>query len=244
MSNKNKIIASTQEHLDVEDIKDDLLILKDGRVSLILETSAVNFSLLSEVEQDSKITAFSGLLNSINFNLQVVVHTETVDVSKYIVTLQKYLNQQKSEKIRFQIENYIDFIKNLIKKNDVLDKHFYIVLPYIPYDVKRTSSLKQVFKKPDKILNIEKLIERAKLDLYPKKDNIMKLLLRMGIRSRQLTGDEMIKLFYKLYNAESGFVPKVNFTEDDYSAGIVGYEDTFSDEIDKSKVYNANTKST
>lgn len=241
MANKSaqKVFASTQDHLDIEDVKEDMLVLKDGRVCIIIETSAVNFSLLSEVEQDSKISAFAGLLNSISYNLQIVVHTESVDVSKYIIMLQKYMTQQKSDKIRYQIENYIEFIKNLIKKNDVLDKRFYVVIPYIPYGIKRTSPLKQFFQKPDKIIEMEKLIERAKLDLYPKKDNMMKLLLRMGIKSRQLSGEEIIKLFYKLYNTENNFIPKVHFSEEDYVAGVVGSntKNNLQDNIDKSQIY-------
>lgn len=218
------IIASTQDHLDIEDIQDDLVILKDGRVCLILETSAVNFSLLSEVEQDAKIKAFAGLLNSINFNLQIVIHTESVDISRYVVTLEKYLRDQTNPLIRHQIQDYTEFIKNLIKRNDVLDKRFYVILPYIPYGVKRTSPLRQIFGKPDKILNVSSLLEKAKLDLYPKKDGVIKLLMRMGLRSRQLNSEEVIKLFFKLYNVDSGFLPKTRFIDDEFTAGVVGYE--------------------
>ncbi len=218
----NRIMSTTQDHLDIEDVRDDMMVLKDGRVCIILETSAVNFSLLSEIEQDAKIAAFAGLLNSINYNLQIVVHTESVDVSKYIVTLENYKNKQTSEKIKYQISNYIEFIKNLIKKNDVLDKRFYVVIPYIPYGVKRTSPLRQVFGKPNRILDLGRLLETAKLDLYPKKDGIVKLLIRMGIKTRQLTTEEIIKLFYKLYNSEGNTLPKSRFTEDDVLAAVVG----------------------
>jgi hypothetical protein len=228
MAKTTKIVSSTQDHLDIEDVRDDMLILKDGRVAIILETSAVNFSLLSEVEQDAKINAFAGLLNSINYNLQIVVHTENVDVSKYIVTLEKYLNAQTSEKIKFQIQNYIEFIKNLIKKNEVLDKRFYVVIPYVPFGVKRTSPLRQIFGKPDHIVNIASLMENAKLDLYPKKDGIVKLLMRMGIKTRQLRTEEVIKLFFKLYNTDSGVLPKARFAEEEYTAGIVSSHDDFS----------------
>lgn len=213
--------ASTQDHLDIEDVRDDLLILKDGRVSLVIETSAVNFSLLSEVEQDAKITAFAGLLNSINYNLQVVVHTETVDISKYLATLEQYMIKQSSERIRYQIRDYLEFIKNIIKRNDVLDKRFYVVLPYIPFGVKRTSPLRQFFGKPNRIVDLDKLLERAKLDLYPKKDAVIKLLQRMGIRSRQLATEEIIRLFYKLYNIENTALPKTELPQEEYMTGLV-----------------------
>lgn len=234
-----KIIASTQEHLDIEDVKEDILILKDGRTCVIIETSAVNFTLLSEVEQESKIAAFAGLLNSINFNLQIVVHTENVDVSKYIITLEKYYEKQKNDKIKYQIRNYIEFIKNLIKRNDVLDKRFFIVIPYVPYGVKKTSPLAQIFKKPDKIYDMDKLVEKSKVDLYPKRDSVMKLLLRLGIRSRQLSGEEIVKLFYKLYNTELGYIPKVHFSEEDYEYGMIGYTRK-AKQVDQSKIFKEN----
>lgn len=227
MANRT-ILASTQDHLDIEDIRDDMVILKDGRVVIILETTAVNFSLLSEMEQDAKVTAFAGLLNSINYNLQIVVHTENVDISKYIVTLENYMQKQTYPKVKYQIQMYIEFIKNLIEKNEVLDKRFYVIIPYIPYGVKRTSPLRQIFGKPDRILNMNRLIENAKVDLYPKKDAIIKLLMRMGIKSHQLNSEEAIKLFFKLYNPDSGFLPKSNFTEEDYTADIVIGKDEYA----------------
>jgi hypothetical protein len=237
MAKQQQPFASTQDHLDIEDIKDDLLILKNGQVNIILETSAVNFSLLSEIEQDAKVAAFAGLLNSINYNLQIVVHTENVDISKYLITLEKYLKQQASERIRFQIQNYIDFIKNLIKRNDVLDKRFYVVIPYIPYGVKKTSPLRQLFGKQERILEINKLIDKAKLDLYPKKYGIIKLLLRMGIKSRQLSNQEIVKLFYKLYNIDSGYLPKAKFSMEDFTTEVTGTPNSNSADSFRSEVF-------
>jgi hypothetical protein len=93
---------STQDHLEVEDIIDDLVLLKTGIVSLVLETNAINFELLSEKEQDSRILAFAGLLNSLDFQMQIVIRTERTDVSSYIDRLVAYKQKQISKALHRQ----------------------------------------------------------------------------------------------------------------------------------------------
>lgn len=200
-----KLQFSTQDHLEVLDISDGLAIGKRGTVSLVLQTNAVNFDLLSEYEQDNKIYAFAGLLNSLNFHIQILVKTQRIDISNYIEYLKAQKKRKLSEGLREQLEIYTQFIQNLIVTNDVLDKKFYIIIPYNSVNIALASKLvKPKEEEAEQISLAEKakLIEQGKIYLYPKRDHLLKQLGRMGLVGHQLTNDELMGLFYNIYNPE------------------------------------------
>ncbi len=197
---KQKEFAPTQDHLEIEKIVDDLVILKDGSVGLVLKTTSVNFDLLSEVEQDAKIMAFAQLLNSLNHSFQIVIMTKKINIRGYIDYIRSFINKQISAGLHRQMTIYTKFVQNLIIKNEILDKKFYIVVPYRAAILTKTDPMKQMMGKEEKITNIDYVIDQAKSYLYPKRDHIMKQLLRMGLDSHQLTTKELIELFFELYN--------------------------------------------
>jgi len=193
---------STQDHLEIEDIRDDLVLLKDGRVSLVIETGAVNFDLLSEEEQEAKIKTFAGMLNSLNFQMQVVILTERSDLTAYIERLAAYKEQQTSKPLVRQIEIYMQFIKNLTYNREVLDKRFFIVIPEISAEVQRTSIVKQIFGKRIQITNRKAIFDKAKINLYPKRDHLFKQFKKMGIEAWQLDNDQLVRLYYSMYDPD------------------------------------------
>ncbi len=199
--------ASTQEHLSIRDIMDDLIINKNGSVSMVIQTSSINFDLLAEYEQDNKIYAFAGLLNSLNFRIQVLIRTRRIDITNYVDYLKSQKNKTMSEGLKKQLEIYTRFIERLILENDVLDKSFFLVIPYSPgvplpganiLDAKKNKEKQEEYKDMKK----DQLVEKAKMYLYPKRDHILKQLGRMGLFGHQLTNKELISEFYTLYNPE------------------------------------------
>lgn len=213
--------VSTQQHLEIEDIRDDLVILKDGNVSLVLETTALNFELLSENEQDSKILSFAGLLNSLGFKMQIVVRTERTDLSAYIDKLRVYRERQISPALRKQIDIYIKFINNLTFNTEVLDKRFFVVIPEVVSEVQRTSMVKQLFGKPIKITNIKSILDKVKPKLYPKRDHLIKQFKRMGIVAKQLTTDELVRVYYSMYDPDKAGVAKLELSPSEFTSSIV-----------------------
>lgn len=193
---------STQDHLEIEDIRDDLVLLKDGRVSLVIETGAVNFDLLSEEEQDSRIKNFGGLLNSLNFQMQIVVLTERSDLTAYVDRLLAFKAKQTSKPLIKQVEIYIQFIKNLTYNREVLDKRFFVVVPEISAEIQRTSFVKQIFGKRVQITNRKAIFEKAKINLYPKRDHLFKQFKKMGIECWQLNNDQLVRLYYSMYDPD------------------------------------------
>lgn len=199
--------VSTQDHLAIRDVVDDMVITQAGSVALVLQTTAINFDLLAEYEQDSKIFAFAGLLNSLNFPIQILIRTKRIDITRYIDYLKIQTERAMSEGLKKQLEIYTLFIQNLIVQNDVLDKNFYIVIPHNPsaplpsmnfLERKQTEEMKDTYQN----MKSEILLEKARIFLYPKRDHILKQLSRMGLQGHQLTKKELISEFYTTYNPD------------------------------------------
>jgi hypothetical protein len=201
--------SSTQEHLELREVVDDLVISKGGVVSIVIQTTAVNFDLLSEVEQDNKIYAFASLLNSLNFHLQILIRTKRIDIAKYIGYLESQSQREMTEGLKKQLLIYTQFVKNLIVENEVLDKKFYIVIPYTPGSLNLDKPLipllsgSKTDSSKNSMLDLERSVEQGKIFLYAKRDQILKLLGRMGLMGHQLNNNELIELFYDIYNPEN-----------------------------------------
>ena len=204
-----RAMASTQDHLEIKDIVDDIVITKSGSVALVVQTNAINFDLLAEYEQDSKIFAFAGLLNSLNFHIQILIRTRRIDISNYVEYLKAQNKSSMSEGLQEMLQIYTQFIQNLIVQNNVLDKNFFIVIPYNPAAPMPGASLFDARKTKEEqdsqmAMKREELIEKAKIFLYPKRDHIIKQLARMSLTGHQLTNQELITEFYTTYNPEEG----------------------------------------
>lgn len=194
---------STQFHLDIEDIRDDLVVLKDGSAALVIQTTAVNFGLLSEKEQDAMIYAYGGMLNSLTFPIQIVVVSAKKDISAYLKLLEK--EEQKAEKPIFkeQIRLYYEFVKKIVSENQILDKRFYISIPFSSLELGLKSAKSSIFGENKLQLPLNYILEKAKNVLLPKRDHITRQLSRIGLKSEQLKTQQLIELFYNLYNPEA-----------------------------------------
>jgi type IV secretory pathway VirB4 component len=211
---KIAIKGTTQQHLPIEDITENIVVLKDGSCCVILETPSVNFDLLSDKEQDAMIYAYGALLNSLNFPIQIYIRSSMKDVSSYLVLLKEWENKQDSDLFKKMVSSYRKFIDELVQKNEVLTKSFYIVIPFSVYEMGLQSAkvgMASIFpflpssKKVSESLPLPKnqILKRAKANLEPKKDHIVRAFGRLGLKIRQMETKELINLFYSIYNEES-----------------------------------------
>lgn len=180
-------MAKTQEHLPIADIKEDILLLKTGGAALILQVSAVNFGLLSQREQLSIIVSFAQLLNSLSFSIQIVIHSERLNISSYLDLLDTARKKMLNPLLANLMSSYRQFIQTTIKENEVLDKKFYIVIPLFGIEVGLTHSQ-------------EALWQKIKTTLLPRRDQVIRQLNRVGLKATQLSGRQLIELFYRIYN--------------------------------------------
>jgi len=195
------IRASTQEHLPIEDIRDDIIILKDGSCCLVLQVSAINFDLLSEKEQKAMIFAYAALLNSLSFSIQILIRSKRKDISAYLKLLTKQGGKMKKLSLKKQLTKYKQFIEETVKKNEVLDKKFYVVIPFSTLELGTVQTAVSIIKKKKTLpYPKEYIVQRAKTNLAPKKDHLVKQFNRLGIKSYQLKTKELVNLFYSIYN--------------------------------------------
>jgi len=216
----NKRVVSTQDHLDIDDIRDDLAVLKNGGAVAILQTNAVNFDLLSEAEQDAMIFAYASLLNSLTFPIQIIIRSKRMDISNYLKLLEAAKATTRNERLAEQIELYDKFIRDLVSKNQVLDKRFYIVVPYFAGGISQIKP-PSLFPKKSFVANKWQTLEKAKVNLAPKIAHIMKQLNRIGIKAKQLTTEELVELFYDLYNPEVAREQRAALSTQEYTTPIV-----------------------
>jgi len=124
------IRSTTQVFLEIADITDNIVVMIDGSCAVILETGAVNFGLLSKDEQDAIIYAFAAFLNSLSFPIQISIMSKQMDVSDYLNLITQEEQRQKSAKLKEKLRSYYQYILSLVKENTVLEKRFFIVIPY------------------------------------------------------------------------------------------------------------------
>src|SRR3972149_647043 len=213
--------ASTQQHLDIEDIRDDLVILKNGNAVAILQTTAVNFDLLSEREQDAMIFAYAALLNSLTYPIQIVVRSKRMDISSYLKLLAGAQNQAVNESLANMIGLYTKFIHDLVSKNQVLDKRFYVVIPYANTSLSQALTLPSLVKKDKPVPDKWHTLEKAKVNLGPKIDHLTKQIARIGVKTRLLRTEELVEFFYDLYNPEVSREQKAALNTTEYTTPIV-----------------------
>src|SRR3990167_3022024 len=210
--------ASTQEHLDIEDILEDLVILKSGWISMVLSTSSVNFDLLSETEQDATIYAYGAFLNSLTFPLEVLIRSKKADISSYFTHLEDAEASQPNPDIKAQIKKYKEFISSIVSQKTVLDKEFYLIINFSPLEM----GFKGLAKASGaNAKNKKQLLLGAKASLAPKRDHIIKQMGRIGLNVKQLTTQELIELFYDIYNPAPTGTQRVILDTQSYTTPIV-----------------------
>ncbi len=206
MADQQALTSTTQQFLDIHDVTNDLLILKTGGVSLIVTVMAMNFGLLAEEEQDAIIYGYAGLLNSLNYSIQIVIRSQTKDITNYINLLKEKEEETINHVRKEQIRRYREFIADLVQERNVLDKKFYVVIPATALELGlvTTQSVIPGIKSPD-ITTFDRsiILERSKNLLEPKRDHIISQFARIGLFSRQLNTQEIIQLFYTSYNPEA-----------------------------------------
>jgi len=198
--------STTQNHIPIADIVEDLVLYKNGAVTLIMESTSLNFGLLSEVEQEAVIAGYAALLNSLTFHIQIVVRSQQKDISGYIKNLETIQKTFTNQKLANILEGYKNYIDDSIKRKNVLSKRFFIIIPFTQYELGMTKSFTSSLQKKTEDSRLpyseSYVVRKAKIALFPKREHLMRQARRLGLIVRQLTTEELISLNYNLYNPE------------------------------------------
>ena len=197
----------TQQFLEIETIENDAVKLKSGAFRKILLVSGVNFSLKSEEEQGLILYAFQGFLNALNFSVQFFIHSRKLNIDGYLAKLEEQETQESNQLLKNQILEYREFIRSLVAQNAIMQKKFFVVVPFDPIQIpgggtaladKMLGWFKSKKTAPAQLK--EEKIKEILEQLDQRVDQVINGLNQIGLRAVPLENDELIELFYNLYN--------------------------------------------
>lgn len=196
--------APAQKFLAIETIREDTLILKDHTLRVVLMCSSLNFALKSEDEQDAIIYQYQNFLNSLDFPLQFVIHSRRMNISPYLESLHERLKEEDNELLKIQTNEYIEFVRTFADISNIMSKTFYVVVPFTPLITEKKGMVSNIIsaimpaKKENRVEDDS--FEHEKNQLWQRVDAVIAGLRRFGVRSAPLNTEELIELFYGLYN--------------------------------------------
>ena len=214
---KKTVSASTQKYLDIAEVKDDTLIMKDGSLRAVLLVSSINFALKSEEEQGAIISSYVSFLNNIDFPLQIVMQSRELNINGYLETLKQKEKEQTNELLKIQTTEYIQYISELISIGKIMNKRFYISIPYNPASDKHKNFFASFWEvlRPATLIKLkgEKFL-RYKSQLSRRTETVTGGLASIGINAVPLDTQSIIELFYNTYNPTTSKNQKMVDTND------------------------------
>ncbi len=193
---------ATQQFVPIERVRDGIIVLKNGELRAVLITSSLNLSLKSEDEQQAILLQFQNLLNSLEFPIEFFVQSRRLNIKPYLDLLQARSGEVKEDLLKIQIHEYMGFISKFAEESNIMTKHFFIVVPYMP-------NMAQAGSQANRLLSFglngstgqdQATFEAARIQLEQRLAIVMQGLVRFGLRAQKLGTEEVVELFYKLFN--------------------------------------------
>jgi hypothetical protein len=199
------VSKATQEFVPIKEIRDGVVILKDGGMRAVVLASSLNFALKSADEQSAIVAQFQNFLNSLNFSVQIFVQSRRLDIRPYIALLENRQREQTGDLLKVQTKEYIEFIKSFTESTSIMTKSFFVVIPYSPalLNSGKKSGLGGFMQRKDKKQDAQNKIENFeenRSQLEQRLEVVEQGLVRCGIRVVQLGTEELVELYYKIFN--------------------------------------------
>ena len=194
--------GSSQKIISVDTIRDNVVILKNGGLRVVIEAEGINFELKSPEEQEALIAAFQEFLVGLDFSLQLMIYSRRINIDSYIKKIQALAPNETNPLIKNNITDYTNFLYSFLEEYNVMNKKFYVVVSYAPATIKASMipGLTGTQTKSQVDVNTEEEFQRGKQQLETRVSVMSDGLSRMGIQPRVLTTEELVGLFYNLYN--------------------------------------------
>lgn len=204
---------STQNTLQIAEIRDGIVIMNDGSFRSVIMVKSINFDLMSPQEQEAVEYSFQGFLNSLYFPIQIFIRSQKVDLQPYIAKLDKIRTEHDNMLLAMLMEDYINYIDQLSQQTNIMDKRFYVVVPFFPVaDVQKAltqskdffGGLKALFSNKETVVTInEAELEKAKTELRNRVQAVLGGLMQCGVQGLPLDTQELIELYYDTYNPDT-----------------------------------------
>jgi type IV secretory pathway VirB4 component len=222
-NNKGGRVVSTQNSLPFAEIRDGIAIMNDGSFRAIVRAESINFDLMSPQEQEAVEYAYQSFLNSLYFQTQIFIKSRKVDMRPYLERLSKIRTEMDNLLLSMLMEDYIYFISDLVDQTNIMSKEFYIIVPFYPdesaqkiIEQTKSSLSKLVSKESDhkEIIINEQDLDKAKIELKNRVQNVVNGLVQVGINSSPLSTQELIQLLYNTYNPDTASRQTLGNVED------------------------------
>ncbi|MFZ2125125.1 MAG: hypothetical protein WA087_01225 [Candidatus Saccharimonadales bacterium] len=212
---------STQSSLQLSEIRDNMVIMADGSFRAVVACKSINFDLMSSREREGVEYSYQNFLNALNHPIQILVRSQRIDIGPYIDRLVKIRQNQDNMLLNVLMDDYINFIDILSQEANIMDKSFFIVIPYYPQgDItslvgQSKGFFSKLFTKPDAVTKIDTVTyEKAKTEVKNRVDGVMAGLFQIGIQSIQLDTKALGELYYNFYNPDTAVrEPLGDFTD-------------------------------
>ncbi len=196
---------ATQEFVPITEVKDGVLVLKDGSLRAIIMASSLNFALKNEEEKNAIIYQFQNFLNSLDFSIQISIESRRLDIRPYLALIEQRYKEEINELMKIQIQEYIGFVRNFTETTNIMTKNFFIVVPYSPAFLQTNKSAQNILKFGKKDGDVPKLtdqeiFEENRTQLDQRVAVVEQGLARCGVRTVVLGSEEVVELFYKIFN--------------------------------------------
>jgi hypothetical protein len=196
--------SPTQDFIPIKEVRDGIVLLKDGGMRSILICSSINFALKSEDEKHAVLSQFQDFLNSLDFSIEMVIQSRKLDIRPYIALLEKREKAQTNTLMKIQVREYIQFIKSFTENTNIMTKNFFIVVTYstttIPTSQSGFASRLGFGTFKERAVATEASFNENKSQLEERLSVVEQGLIRTGIRVARLDTEEVIELFYKAFN--------------------------------------------
>jgi hypothetical protein len=204
--------ASTQQFLEIDQIREGVILLRNKAMRGVLMVSSLNFALKSEEEQNAIIYQFQNFLNSLDFSLEIVVQSRRLNITGYLEKLKELEEKQENELLKIQTAEYQKFIKDLITGGAIMAKSFFVVIPFTLIEIPGMKAMKGLVKRGEIPTLTEEQFQRCKSQLWQRMEFVALGLRRCGLQCVPLNTSELIELFWSLYHpeeAEVGYYPEI-----------------------------------
>lgn len=203
-----KISNATQEFVPVQEVRDGVIIMRDGSMRAVLMASSLNFALKSEEEQRAILMQFQSFLNSLDFSIQFFIQSRDLDIRPYVALLEERYKEQLNDLMKIQTREYIEFVKKFTEDTDIMTKRFFIVIPYTPpildkgEGVSKVKEMLGLGSNSGSIENEEEEndFEESLTQLEQRISVVEQGLTSTGVKTVQLGSEELIELLYKIFN--------------------------------------------
>ena len=195
---------ATQQFVPIENIRDGIVVLQNGQLCMLLLASSINFAFKSLEEQEAILSQFQAFLNTLDFSIQIYVQSRRLDIRPYLNLLKERESVQDNDLMRIQLREYIDFIATFTAEVDIMAKSFFVVVPYSPgvADVKRGIMGLFSSNKSKKTEITDDKFAEDRIQLEQRVAVVEQGLGRLGVRTIPLGTDELVELYYHIFNPE------------------------------------------